>query len=331
MATIRRRGNKYQVQVRRKGQSPVSRSFLVRKDAETWARQMEVQADRHELPGDRKALGRITLGDLVRRYRETVTPRKRGSEPERIVLTAFLRHPICGKSLSAIRTADFAAYRDQRLAEVTPATLKRQLSPIHNLFEIARDEWRLPLLQNPLDKLSLTVDAGRRERRLRDGEWERLVEAARSRKNPYVLPIIILAVETGMRRGEILGMRWEHFDVERRSLLIPHSKNGHARTIPLTPTAHALLNSIRRDGDNVFPITANAFRLAWERVKKRAGIDDLHFHDLRHEAISRFFELGLTAPEVALISGHRDMRMLFRYTHPTRARIAEKLDICKPS
>ncbi len=86
-----------------------------------------------------------------------------------------------------------------------------------------------------------------------------------------------------------------------------------------------VLDRLPRSTDRVFPITANAFRLAWERVKRRAGIDDLHFHDLRHEAISRFFEIGLTTPEVALISGHRDMRMLYRYTHPARAGIAQEL------
>jgi integrase len=326
MATIRKRGNKYQVQIRRTGQTSTSRSFHLRSDALAWARQTELKADRRELPADPKVLEHVTLGDLVERYRDTVTPTKRGHDPERIVLTAFLRHLICRKTLAELQTADFAAYRDERLKHVLPSTLKRQLSPIHNLFELARDEWGLPIRENPLDKLTLSTEQGRRERRLREGEFDRLIEAARSRKNPYVLPIIILAVETGMRRGEILAIQSEHFDAERRTLLIPQTKNGHSRTIPLSARAIEVLSGLPTGEARLFPLTANAFRLTWERVKSKAGIDDLHFHDLRHEAVSRFFEKGLAMPEVALISGHRDPRMLFRYTHPIARMIADKLD-----
>lgn len=325
MASIRKRGGKYQVQVRRKGQAPAARSFNQRKDAQTWARQMELQADRHDLPVDKKVLEGITLRELVERYRNSVTPKKKGRDIETVVLNAFLRHPICRRTLNQLRTSDFALYRDVRLTEVTPVTLKRQLSVIHNVFEIARREWSLPV-NNPIDGLDLKAPDQRRERRLREGEWERLIEAARSRRNPYVVPIIIIAVETGMRRGEILGIQWDHFDPQQRCLLIPHSKNGHARTIPLSRRSVEVLNQLPRAEARVFPVTANAFRLAWERVKAKAGIDDLHFHDLRHEAISRFFELGLTTPEVALISGHRDMRMLFRYSHATRHVVRRKLD-----
>ncbi len=178
MATIRKRGAKWQVQIRRVGFPPISRSFHVRKDAEAWARQTEVQADRSELPNDPKILHRITLGQLVERYRDTVSVKKRGYEVERIVLTAFLRHPICRKPLSHIRTEDFVAYRDERLKTIKVTTLKRELSPLHNLFELARDEWGLPLPENPLGKLRLRLPPNRRERRLKEGELDRLITAA---------------------------------------------------------------------------------------------------------------------------------------------------------
>ena len=129
-----------------------------------------------------------------------------------------------------------------------------------------------------------------------------------------------------MRRGEILAIRAERIDFDKRTLLIPESKNGRARTIPLSIVAVELLSAHAVKDGRLFPISANAFRLAWERVKRRAGIDNLHFHDLRHEAISRLFEKGLSVPEVALISGHRDLRMLLRYTHPMSERILQKLD-----
>ncbi len=201
MATIRRRGEKWQVQIRRVGFPSVTRSFLVRKDAEAWARQTEVQADRSELPNDPKILHRITLGQLVERYRDTVSPKKRGYEVERIVLNAFLRNSICRKPMSHLRTEDFATYRDERLKAVKPITLKRELSPLHNLFEVARDEWGLPLPENPLGKLRLKVPPNRRERRLKEGELDRLKAAAQSCRNELILPIILVAVATGMRRG----------------------------------------------------------------------------------------------------------------------------------
>ncbi|SHG64143.1 Site-specific recombinase XerD [Bradyrhizobium erythrophlei] len=327
MASIRKHRDKWQVRIRRAGLQPLSKSFSLRKDGAEWARQMEVKADRAELPTDLKALQRITLADLVVRYRDTVSVKKRGYENERISLTAFLHHPICSKRLSDLRTEDFAAYRDQMLQTVKPTSLKRYLDPIHNLFEVARHEWGVPLRDNPLGRLKLKAPSQRRERRLLSGEWERILEAARLCRNPWIEPIIRLALATGMRRGEVLALEDNQIDLERRSLLIRKTKNGHARTIPLTVEAVRILGQLLRGRlGPLFPITRNAFRLAWERLRERADLGDFHFHDLRHEAISRFFELGLNPPEVALISGHRDMRQLFRYTHPLREGIIDKMD-----
>jgi integrase len=136
-----------------------------------------------------------------------------------------------------------------------------------------------------------------------------------------------------MRRGEILGLQWRDIDHESRTARLHLTKNGDGRDVPLGPTAVGIL-TMRWEGvasegtpsptSLVFPISANAVRLAWSRLLKRSGVDDLRFHDLRHEAVSRFFELGLTLPEVGLISGHRDARMLLRYTHLKPRAVAEK-------
>jgi integrase len=326
MPTIRKRGAKWQVQIRRMGHRPISRSFHVLKDAEAWARHVEIQADRGELPPDRKVLDAITLGELVERYRDTVSVKKRGCDVERLVLTAFLRHPICRRRLSEIRAEDFASYRDERLKTVKASTLKRQFAVLHNMFELARDEWELPLRENPLDKVRLKSAPYNRERRLKDGELDRLLAAAKSCRSRLIAPIVRLAVETGMRRSEILNLRWEQVQRGESALLIPHAKNGHSRAIPLTAAMSEILNNVAQTDARVFPISGNAFRLAWQRLRSRAAANDLHFHDLRHEAISRFFEKGLNVPEVALISGHRDPRMLFRYTHPVRAEILKKIE-----
>jgi integrase len=326
MASIRKRGEKYEVQIRRLGLRHISKSFHRLDDARTWARHMEVRADCSDLPSDARVLKELTLGQLVIRYRDTISKQKRSWESENCVLTAFSRHPICSKRLVDLHPADFAQYRDERLRRIKPASLKRQLAPIHNLFEIARTHWDLPIRENPLDKLNFNAPDRSRERRLQPGEEAKIIKAAASCRNKMMVSIISFALETGMRRGEILAVRRDHVDLTRRALLIPEAKNGQARTIPLTKKATAIL---RRQKDAVdarlFTITANAVRLNWQRLRRRAGVSNLHFHDLRHEAISRFFEKGLTIPEVALISGHKDMRMLLRYAHPIRLEIIRKL------
>jgi integrase len=242
----------------------------------------------------------------------------------------FCATPICSKRLSQLRTGDFAAYRDERLRHIKPASLKRSLVPVRHLFEVARHEWGLPLRDNPLDRLGLKAAEQRRERRLRPGELTRLLAAARTARNPHIGPIIRLAVATGMRRSELLAIRSEHVDLDARILLIPDSKSGKARHIPLSLEAIDVLRSLEATNGRFFPMTGNGFRLAWERLRRRAGIEGLHFHDLRHEAISRFFEMGLSVPEVALISGHRDVRMLFRYAHPVRQGILAKMNATRP-
>jgi integrase len=164
-----------------------------------------------------------------------------------------------------------------------------------------------------------------RKRRLQSNELERLIDGCKKGRSPLLAPAIRLAVETGLRRGELVNIQWAELDLVARTLHVPITKTGHARTIPLTQTAIRIFESLPRVDDRALPSTANAIRLAWVRLKRRVGVDDLRFHDLRHEAISRFFELGLSVPEVALISGHRDYRMLFRYTHLRAEDVVKKL------
>jgi integrase len=144
----------------------------------------------------------------------------------------------------------------------------------------------------------------------------------------------LFALATGMRRGEVLSLTWVNVDFENRVAFLPMTKNGEPRRVPLSTEAIETLQSVResvresvlREKGQIFPISAKALRLAWERAKRRVGVENLRFHDLRHEAISRFFELGLSVPEVSLISGHKDARMLFRYTHLKPENVAKKIE-----
>jgi integrase len=191
-------------------------------------------------------------------------------------------------------------------------------------LEIARREWGLAL-ENPAAQVSRPVAYDARDRRLRSGEWERILEALEGCRNRALAAFLSLAIETALRRGELLKLSWHHIDLERRVALIPDTKTGRPRTIPLSPGALVILGQMPLQSDRVFNLTASAVQQAWKRLCCRAGIIDLRIHDLRHEALSRFSELGLNTPELATISGHKDVRMLLRYTHVQPAQLASKL------
>jgi integrase len=174
-----------------------------------------------------------------------------------------------------------------------------------------------------------TVPQGRK-RRLEDGEEERLLAACDRGRTPLLKQLVILAIETGMRRGELLGLRWENVHLTKRIAHLPLTKNGDSRDIPLsrraTETLTALSKSKKPNSELVFPMSGNSVRLAFEHLRTRAKMSDFHFHDLRHEAITRLFERGLNIAEVSAVSGHKELRMLQRYTHLRAVDLVSRLD-----
>jgi len=216
--------------------------------------------------------------------------------------------------------------------KIPPGTVKRELVIISHLFEVARKEWGI-YVSNPVRDIKLPSHSKPRECRLQnnhDGEkseGSRLLEACKEAKNPFLLPIVHLALETAMRQGELVSLRWENIDLTRRTTHLPDTKNRESRTVPLSPTAILVLRRLPRSiHGQVFPgLTTEAVRRAYIRAVRRAEIQDLRFHDLRHEATSRLFELGLNIMEVASISGHKDLRILRRYTHLKAEDLAKKL------
>ena len=341
MPSIRKRGERWQAQIRRSGCPTVSRSFRLKADAERWAAQVEAQADGRGLVSDLRPLRTLTLANLIERYRDSVSATHRGHLNEVIILNAFLRHPVASTKLHDLRSHHLAAYRDERLKKVRPATINRELGLIQHALEIARREWSIPLPTNPAKDVSKPSPDRSRERRLEPGESEALMAAIKEARNPVLGPLVRFAIQTGMRRGEMLNAKWSDVNFDDGTMKIPVTKNGEPRIIPLTPEATDILRELstfrnemddelvtfgnKSNGQRIFQTTIEAFKKCWKRAVDRAGIENLHFHDLRHEAISRFFEMGLTVPEVALISGHKDVRMLFRYTHLKSSDLALKL------
>lgn len=325
MATIRKRGSSWHVQIRRQGYPPLTKSFSSRTDAAVWARDTERAIDRAELPVGHRELKSVTVHNLLMRYELEVTAKKRGADRERFKIRVIGAHSIAKVSLDKVTGAMVARYRDDRLKVVTSGTVRRELAILQHCFEVARREWDLPISLNPVRQITLPEPSRSRQRRLAPEEIERFWAAVDRARAWYVKPLIVLAVETGMRRGELLAIRWADVDTTARTITILITKNGHPRVIPLTPKAVRILNGLPCGHERVFPVQAMAVRQAWDRLIQRSGLADFRFHDLRHEAVSRFFEAGLNVPEVALISGHRDPRMLFRYTHPRAELVAEKL------
>lgn len=328
MATLRKRGSKWQVQVRRERHN-LSKTFHLREDALRWAREQELRIDRGELlsstgTGETPAYILRCLWDVVARYLRDVLPAKRSAGPiEAFHFRAVLRHEIADTPLSEVSSVALARYRDDRLRVVSSGTVNRELGLLQHALKIAREEWGLSIAPTPVKKPS---PGKPRQRRLNDEELVGLRIALDQCRNPWVKRAFLFALATGMRRGEVLSLRWSDVDLETGIAFLPMTKNGHPRSVPLSPTAISVLLGVPRvEVGLVFPTSANSLMLAWERAKKRAGVDDLRFHDLRHEAISRFFEMGLSVPEVSLISGHRDPRMLFRYTHLRATDVAKKL------
>ncbi len=327
MASYRKRKDNWQVQIRRQDHPPLSKSFKLKSDGERWARTIESAIDRGELVASSEPTNTIkTLGDLMTRYRDRVTPQKRGKDTEALRINKFLSHPLCKINVKSITPPLIAQYRDERLKKVKGDTVRRDLTILSHAFNIAIREWGIPLVINPVSRVDRPKPSKGRDRRVSEDEVQVLLKECDNSRNTELPYAIRLAVQTGMRRGELLAMRWENIDLDQQILLIPETKNGYSRQIPLSTEAVRTFQLLQpNEVGFVFTVSANALRLAWNRLRKRVGLNELHFHDLRHEAISRFFELGLSLPEVALISGHREPRMLMRYTHLKAENIVLKL------
>ena len=328
MATIRQLRGRWQAQVRRRGVPPRAKSFDRRSDAERWAREIESEADRSGWVSDTRLAEKTTLGELLTRYCAEVTPTKKSASSEKARIGGLCRRDIAHRTLAKLTSSHVAAYRDERLRSVAPATVIRELSTISHCLELAQSEWGFYLPRNPVKFVRRPPAPRGRQRRLDEGEEERLLAACDQGRNPWLKPLIILGIETGMRRGELVGLLWEHVDLRKRVAHLPQTKNGESRDVPLSQRATAALQALYADRSvrtRVFPLSGNAVRLAWEHLRDRAGCADLHFHDLRHEAVSRFFERGLNIAEVSTISGHKELRMLQRYTHLRAADLVQRL------
>jgi integrase len=326
----------------------MTRTFDLKKDAEVWAREVERDIQRGNLANLAKNATTTLFGVVADRYENEVVPKLKGKSAKTYVAAAkqkFGRHFI-----GSIHSADISEWRDELLASgLSAQSVVHRMNTLSSIFAYAESEMKIVLPLGNQARLSIRPSLPpARKRRLRAQELDYLLlGAARAQKRVVgLVEIIALGIETTMRLGELLTLQWSDIDLDRSIAHLRKTKNGDERTVALSPTAVAALRAIpRREGhDRVFAWSrADSFEKAWSRCKERAVaayaadccdqrrdadpnfLDDLHFHDLRHEGTSRLFEAGLGIMDVASMTGHKSLTQLLKYTHIAAEGLARRL------
>jgi integrase len=366
MATIRERvgknGSRWQAIIRK--QTPdrlnlveLRETFATKTAAWSWARKIEADIDAgiYKL-GAKARLGdgmagstenstadipvAPTLREVITHYISKVSTKHKGLAVEVDILRRLVdgrkgEKPLldADKPITSYTSRDIAAYMNSRLAQnsffgapVGAGTVRRELSLLGRVFIVARDEWFMGN-ENPVAKVKLPKVPKGRNRRLEDGELKRLLSCIKSKR---VKDVILLAVETAMRRSEIAYIKPADVNLEEGFIFLKDTKNGESRKVPLSPDAkvilsRCLLRANMMDYTTLFGLNHVSITHSFEAACKKAGITDLKLHDLRHEATSRFIELGLNTEEVMEITGHKSHTMMSRYTHLRTKDIVAKL------
>jgi len=326
MASFRQHGNGWQGRIRRRGYPDITKTFETKADAEIWARSVESEIDKGQFVNVNEAQ-RTTLGDVIARYLVEVTPTMKGATEDAIRLKAIMRKPIARWSMANLSAARIAAYRDERLNEVSAGTVIRELAYISAIINPARREWGINV-PNPVQMVRKPQSPQARSRVLTDEEVARLLQALEpiGRRSHWTKPAVQLALATAMRRGELLSLKWENVDLQCRTAFLPDTKNGDSRTVPLSSVAVLVLSELPRHiSGTVFPVKAFTLDAAFKRGVCRAGLDGVRFHDLRRTAITRMAEKLPNVIELAAVSGHKSLMVLKRYYRPSAMDLALKL------
>ena len=324
MATIQKRGDKYRALVRKKGYTQTA-TFTRKRDAEAWAKQMEIAIEQ----GTLEVYDNLSFADILRRYLAEVTPTKKGARNERLRLSAFLQdYPrVANKPVEELNRRDVALWRDGRLQSVASATVVREWNSLSAVYTHAQKVWGLSLPENPF-RLIKRPNAGKsRNQRITPDDVAVIIAAlgyvpgSRPKlKREFAAWAFLFAIETAMRAGEILKLQPD--DVSSKLAILRDTKNGHDRTVPLSAAARDLLALVNLP----LPLSSGTLDALFRKYRP-AELAHLHFHDTRHEALSRMAKKIQNPMDLAKISGHRDVRILLNtYYNPDGAHLADLLD-----
>jgi integrase len=327
MATFQKRGKRWRAIVRKKGRSPITKSFSTKGIAQTWAKEVELAIERGAFQDPRQLNGK-TVGDLIKRHRAEIPEAGRTKAATFNMLERELGDVTLAE-LDKKRILSFCRYRKTEHG-TGPATIAQDLIYLGGLLDTARAHWDIPVDREAVSDAramlrtqGLVGRSAERDRRPTEEELERLhAYWTKPSSRPQGAPmweIVRFAIATAMRLSEITSIRWADLHEEDRTVVIrnrkhPSKKLGNDQVVPLLGEAWEIVQAQARTAEQIFPYNPRSLSTNFTRAIMRCGIDDLHFHDLRHHAICVLFENGYQIHEVALVSGHRDWTQLKRYT-----------------
>jgi len=338
MASIQKRNGSYRVRVKHQGQFIESKTFTNKTEAFDWGRKIEakLQLGLYLEPNKlEKPSQGVLFNVAATHYMKTHSIHKKIVRCETSRLQILIKRwgdlPI-----SKVDKSNVIILRDDLLKMGRSSeTINHYFNTISKVFQMLNDEWDLDIA-NPIKGIKRMPPSQGRTKRVNIELESMLLSGCVQLSLPLLHSIIKFAIQTGMRRGEIMGLSWADIDLPNRKAYLHQTKNGEPRQVPLTRQAMTVLEALSRDEEKVFPMGIDALRSQFKRVKAHAkgqwnGVglnpfDDLRFHDLRHEALSRLSDAGLNVIELSHISGHRTLGMLKRYTHPSHEAIFLKLD-----
>jgi integrase len=338
----------YRVKVRLKGYPVQSATFERKTDAAKWAQSTEssIRENRHFKTTEGK---RHTVAELIDRYIQEILPHKPKSVLDQLRQLQWWKNEIGRYTLADVTPALIVQYRDNLARGRTrhdkarsPATVNRYLAALSVAFTVAVKEWGW-VEDSSLRKVSKLKESRGRVRFLSDDERSRLLKACKESNNSYLYPVVVLALSTGMRHGEIMGLTWDDVDLNRGRTVLHETKNGERRAVAITGHALELLKELakvrRIDTNLLFPSKENRLqklqkpidlRTPWEAALKKADIRDFRFHDLRHSAASYLAMNGASLAEIAEVMGHKTLQMVKRYAHLSEghtARVVESMNL----
>lgn len=340
MAVFDQRESGYwQARVRRKGWPPMSKTFQRKNDAEAWARGVEADMDRGAFVSA-SASERALLRTVIKAFRSDFAPHHYRGHVWTHKLDR-IEARLGAYSLASLTADRVAWYRDERLKDPDPrfkdsktaprvsaATVKTEIDMLSKVLDVASKEMRISMpAGNPVGQIRKPASAPARERRLTEDEAIALMEACAKSRNRWLTPAVKLSIETAMRQGELLSLKWTDVDLSKRVAYLPQTKNGTNRGVPLSSRAVKVLEGLPRNiKGNVIPLEKQTLHSAFKAACGRAKLENFHWHDLRHEALSRLAERGdLSVLELSAISGHKTLRLVQMYVQLHAAQLAQKL------
>ena len=332
---IRKRKGRYTVSIRHVGFKSINKTFAKLSDSRSWGRQVEVQLQQKRYK-DISNASKTTLKSVLERHLADRMRSARAPKKERARFNTICKSKIINRFLSDLTPSNFAEYRDKRLEDsAAAATVIRELSFMSVAITKAIKIYNCWIPEHPIKNSIRPKESAPRNRRLEDGEYDRLKEYCKGapkfkKPSPYWCDAIDFTIESALRLNELLSLRWKNISMENKTMKIEakHTKTNTERVVPLTPKALQVLQKIPRSIDGrVFPMSINNFNRGWRAICKNADITGLRWHDLRREACSRLLESGLSISEVQLFTGHKTVSLMLKtYSAHNPVTVAKKLN-----